>query len=249
MHHINATYKGKKRFYTAPESWNELSKRQLLIWCGVIRQRVPVDLAFSTATALIYGMPLRIYNMLTEAQQSELNHTLSFLKKENRLTSNVIGSFRILCMKYIGPSGRLASLTIGDYRRAEIYYQLYLKQEDPFLLNLLAATLFKRSDKPDSDKSVARRARFFRLANPNILHAILLFYEGCREYIHKSFPRIFVKPNPNSPQPAPSNTILDFEEIILAVSGGKFGNFKYTQEVPLYTFLKHLDQEMERAKK
>lgn len=249
MNRINTTINGKKQFFQAPSNWNELTKKQLITWCGIIRQTIDIDLAEKAVTALFYNIPYKLYTQFTDVQELQLRQTLDFLFKTNTLTANVIGNFYFLTKNYKGPNNKLANLTIAEYRRTELYYQLYTRTDDKFFLNLLAASLFKVKDVPETEKHIVRKAKLFRLLNPNLLHAILLFYEGCRAYIHKSFPRVFVK-NKAADQPASqSNEIQDFEDIILAVAGDKFGNFKETQDANIYTFLKHLDQQLERSKK
>lgn len=245
-----------KRF-TAPLEWNELTKKQLFIWSGIIRQKISIDFALKSAVILFYKISMPLFNHLNEAQQVQLKQTLYFLTEENLLTKNVIGSFWLFFRRYHGPANRLSNITVLEYRRTEIYYQLYQRTGDIHFLNLLCATLFrpKKRRKQDEDIrnpileiGVNKRAFLFKWLHPNLRHSILLFYEGCRTYIIKNHKEVFKKAPEGK---APSNELLDFENIILAVSGDKFGSFAETGQTNLYVFLKHLEdrkEEYERLK-
>lgn len=244
---------GKKRF-SAPGEWNELSKKQLFIWSGIIRQKISIDFALKSAVILFYKISMPLFNRLTEAQQAQLKQTLGFLTEGNHLTKNVIGSFRLFFTRYYGPANRLSNITVIEYRRTEMYYQLYHRTGDIRFLNLLCATLFRPKGKgrvdedvrnPVLEMGVNRRARLFKWLHPNLRHSILLFYEGCRNYIHSNHRTIF-KTGAEGKQ---NNGLFDFEEIIIAVSGEKFGSFKETGETNIYRFFKHLEGRMKEAER
>ncbi|WP_353183592.1 hypothetical protein [Parapedobacter lycopersici] len=251
MNRISLVYNGKLRKFSAPSAWNELSRKQLYYWCGIIRMRIPVEQAMQAAVMFFYGISIGLLSRLntSAAYDAQLRLSLDFLMGENTLTKNVIGSVRLFFRRYHGPSNRLANISVGEYRRTELYYQLYLKTGDQELLRLLAATLFRPAGKggvedirePVNEIRINRRARLFRWLNPNWLHAILLYYEGCRGSIIKSHPKIF-KP---SKQAAEGNGLMDLEDQILAYSGDKLGNFKDTVAINLYVFLKHMTQRIE----
>lgn len=251
MNRINIESAKGKRYYTAPAEWNELTRKQLFIWSGLVRQSIPVEWVLKSAVLFFYGIRKKVYERLTPAQKAQLSGTLGYLVSGNSLTSNVIGSFRLFLSRYYGPANRLSNLTIAEYRRTELYYQLYLRTKEEFYLNLLCATLFRPRGFSAADDvrceigeiDLQARARTFKWMHPNLRHSILLFYEGCRAYIVKAHPVVFKQ----SGAGAPSKTLFDLEETILAVSGDKFGTFKETQSTNLYLFLKQLTDRKEEA--
>lgn len=251
MNYIRLESVHSKKRYSGPSSWNELTRKQLFVWSGIIRQRIPIEYALKSALILFYKVPLKLFNLLTPAQRVELTQTLSFLTDKNELTKNVIGSFRLFLTRYHGPSSRLSNLTISEYRRTELYYQLWHKTTDGQYLDLLAATLFrpKGNQHPDDDVrapivelDLQKRASRFKWLNPTIRHSILLFYEGCRFYVIDKHPKIF-----KSSKKEDKGGLFDFEEVILAVSGSKFGTFEETKNTNLYLFLQQLVDRMEEA--
>src|SRR5690606_32360899 len=160
-----------------------------------------------------------------------LRETVSYLE-EVQLTRNVIGTLWILGRRYYGPGNRLANITIAEYRRTEIYYQLYQKSKRREFLLLLAATLYRRRGgknpedprKEMDERSIQRRADFFGWAmHRNTLRSILLFYEGCRQDIMRRHPKVYPKPAgevDNGPFAKRDNReIVDLEDHILAYAG------------------------------
>ncbi|HWK58741.1 MAG TPA: hypothetical protein VNQ80_15465 [Parapedobacter sp.] len=255
MNTIHIERRGKRRYYRAPSEWNELTRRQIFAWCGIVRQAISVEDALAAAVLLFYKIPLDLLSWLSPGQRFKLAESLGFLDGENRLTTNVIGRVRLLGRAYHGPVGRLANVSIGEFRRTEIYYQHWLRSRDPQLLRLLAATLFRPKGKGGADdvrermveRRINRRARLFRLLHPNWLHAILLYYEGCRAAVRKLYPRVFVKATGGDqtdgrPQPW---KLVDLDTHILAFSGDKLGTYAETNEVNMHVFFKHMTQRLE----
>jgi len=247
----------RARLFTAPSGWNELTKRHLFAWCGILRQEMDLETAMDAAVMLLYGIPVGLLARLTPVQRLQLSESLAFLRGENRLTSNVIERITLLGRVYYGPAGRLGNLTIGEYRRTELYYQLWLETRDSELLRLLAATLFRPRGKGKADDirqavseaRIQRRAGRFKLLHPNWLQAVLLFYEGCRASIIRLYPRVFVKSKTvegEKIQPEKQRwKLVDLEGHILAYSGDKLGTFTETMEVNMHVFFKHMQQRLE----
>src|SRR5690606_34366525 len=98
--------------YAAPSDWNELTKKQLFIWSGIIRQKITIDFALKSAALLFYKISLPLFNRLNEAQQVQIKQTLEFLTEGNNLTKNVIGSFRLFFKRYHGPANRLSNISV-----------------------------------------------------------------------------------------------------------------------------------------
>ena len=254
MHKIEIFFKNEQKIFYAPSSWDEMTKKQLLKWCGVLRMDLTKGEALTLAVFLLYNLPARIIKILNEVQEIQLRQTMDYILK-NELTKNVLGFISILGKKYHGPANRLANLSIAEYRRTELYYDLYLKTQKKQFLFLLAATLFRPSGNSSendmrcklTEKGVSKRANFFSWSlHPNTLMAIKLFYEGCRNNIIRSHPKIYQKSNSaNSIIKLKDPVLNDLEDHILAYSGGKLGNFNETSETNLYIFLKHMVHRIE----
>lgn len=246
----------KKHAFHCAADWNTLSRRDLILWCGILRLELTVSEALDLAAYAMYRIPKKLYRNLTPVLRVQIRYTLDYLEK-NSLTANVIGKIRIGFKSYHGPSNRLSNITIGEYRRTELYYDLYQRTGEQKYLYLLAATLWRNAGgKGDdirrglSERAVSRRARFFSWAlHPNILLAIKLYYEGCRTYIQRSFPTIYKKPGHVQNTVNTNSHLQDLEDHILAYSGGKFGSFAETENTNLYLFLKHMSERIDNYEK
>lgn len=236
--------------FTGPGDWNSMSRKQLLLWCGLIRKYVEVDTVLTIAGYCFYKLPPPVYRLFKAGERLAIADKMKWLL-ENQMTNNLIGKIRIGWKVYYGPANRLSNLSIAEYRRAYLFHQLYIKTGKRDYLLALAATLFREKGGRSVDdvrcelteNGVSRRAKFFRWAlHPTLLKAVQLFFEGCKQDIEKRFPLVFQK----SEQPAEKKESLnDLEDVILAYSGGKLGNFEETNRTNLYVFFTHLTQKIE----
>ncbi len=259
MGEIKFEYKGQKLKFQRVEGWHDLSRRQYLLWCGILRMELHIDEALDLASKVFYKISDKWWSRLNAAHRYELRERLDFLLRIDA-TTNILEYVRIGFCKYYGPNNKLSNLTIAEYRQTELYYDMYLHTGQTRFLHLLAATLFRPKGKrrgddirlPLDDYTVGKRAKLFRwVLHPVKLLAIKLFYESCRNYVRKSFPTIYKSAGPNDgPFTRPTSGLQDLEDHILAFSGDKFGSFDNTRNTNLYLFLKHMSEridEYERA--
>lgn len=253
-HKIEFEYKGKAESRVAPAKWDEMSRKQLLSWCNVLRMELNRKEALSMAVLLMYNIPRSVFKVFSPVQDVQLRQTMVWLTNNN-LTKNILGNVSILFRKYHGPANRLSNLTIGEYRRTELFYDMYRINGEKKFLYLLAATLFRPAGGGSgndircrlTERGIIRRAKFFSWAlHPTALMAIKIFYEGCRDAIMESHKVVYQRASKEPKllqRRAPA--FQDLEDHILAYSGGKLGNFNETQETNLYIFLKNMTQRIE----
>lgn len=256
MNKIQITRKNKKYTFSYPSRWDEMDRRQLLLWCGILRMELLVGQALDLVIFLFAKIPKSVFAKMPFVYRLQLRDTVSFLE-ENTITANILGYVRVMFRKYHGPGHKLANLTIGEWRRTELYYELWSKTGQNKYLHLLAATLFRPSGKYRGDdircrlteNTISRRAHLFAWAmHPNALKAIQLFYEGTRAYVQRRFPKIYRNTGEQS-QSVGKQILHDWEDTILTYSGDKLGNFAETSETNLYVFLKHMTERIEELEK
>lgn len=248
--HVN----DKVHRFMGPADWNSMTRKQLLLWCGLGRRYLSIDAVLTISGYLFYNIPSSIFNLFKAGEDLAIADKMKWLL-ENKLTNNLIGKIRIGWKVYYGPANRLSNLTIGEYRRADLFHQMYIKTGKRDYLLALAATLFRQKGGKSMDdvrcelteNGVNRRAKFFKWAlHPTILKAIQLFYEGCRADIVRRFPVVFEKPEGEIKV---SESVSDLEDTILAYSGGKLGNFEETNRINLFIFFNHLTQKINEYKR
>lgn len=242
--------------YRGPQSWNNLSRDQLLFWCGVLRQELTREEALLLAAIRFYNLPASRYKHIERVHDLNLVWKMEWLL-DNTLTKNVLGKFRLFFTVYYGPANSLGNLTIGEYRQTELFYDMYIRTGLNKYLYLLCAVLFRPKGKGSADDvrcaltmaTVDRRAaKFRRYLHPNYIKAIQLQYEGCRQYIRGRFPLIYPKASVEPLGPfdrATSTGIQDLQDHILAFSGDKLGTYADTENTNLFLFLKHMSLKIE----
>lgn len=240
--------------YTAPSKWEEMTADQLKIWVEILSKNIEVTHALSFACIHLYKIPYKLWQSLIPAYHVQIKETLKFLTKSNQLTNWLITSFKIGLTTYYGPANKLSSITIEEFRHAEVYYLAYMKTKRPELLDSLISVLFRQKGK--SEAELDNRIQFSPLivqtntAKMSGLHklkkeAILFNYAGCRNFIFKKYPTIFKI----SKKEQSAGGIPDLINLISVVAGGKFGTQRETERTPLYNFLDHLEREIENADK
>jgi hypothetical protein len=244
------TINGKK--YFAPSNWNEMSRKQFVIWSNIHSKSFTVEQAFLLASALFYRIPKRIFFKLNAVEQYEISKTLTFLWDQHNLVRWMIPTVNVFFTKYHGPDDRLSYSSIKEFRFCELYYNMYKMSGDEKLLDLLIATLYRKAGANDAgndhrekltDIKVRTQAWKMNRLSSSVRKAILFNYEGCSAYIRSKYPIVF-KPTKDK-----SNALPDMEELIKAVAGGKFGTFIETENTPLYLFLDHLSLHIEESEK
>ncbi len=241
MHHLSFTYKNKPYSFTAPETWNEVSERQLLLWLSVLYGRAEEEGKLALSVPIFYGLSTKHYKALAPHQRLQIAPTLRKLFKENTLNVWLIRSFRLHFRKYYGPADKLSNLTAHEFFNiCEPLYWQYKKKGDDSTLNALCAVLYrrKRSGIVDNDireditdAGIALRAKRFKGLAKLYKLAILFNYEGCRNFITAKFPEAFEGKGGQTKRR---------KDVTLALAGGPLGDHGATKKSNLYTFLEQL---------
>lgn len=239
--------------YTSPSKWNEMQAWHLIIWVKILAKNIERTDAFSLATILFYKINKALYFKLEPAHHVQLKDTISFLAERNELTTWLIKFVKPLpWLKYVGPSNKLATSTIQEFRLAENFYMFYQKTKNEDFLDLLIATLYRKKGESNlkadyrmqlSELLIDQHGKQMRRLSKPVRAAILFNYEGCRNYVFAKYPTIFKVGKSDDKQ----KKMPDLENLITTVAGGKFGVYKDTKDTSLYLFLDHLAEEIEHT--
>jgi hypothetical protein len=169
-----------RKFYSVPESWNELGKKQLLqvmqlfystkysaeqaqlkllkiltgmSWWSFFRAPI-------TTTERVVINPFKISlswgTYLFKCRRTcygldEYIYLINFLLKENKLTKNLVPQYK----DFYGPAGDCNNLRMNEFVFSEHYYMQWTeKKDDDKLLNNLVAVLYRlKKDKYDLKKN------------------------------------------------------------------------------------------------
>lgn len=254
-------------------SWKELTAKQLLYiathwktWQFILMKNDSMQKARAKLFAIL------ILNK-TEKEIKTILHYLSFVDYEeqginlleltnfvfqkNECTHNLFPKLKIGFFKSIyGPADKLANCSINEFSFAIKYYNIYNKTQDENHLDLLIASLYRSSKKnwevtgdirEDFNPFTAER-HIKQISKLSYAHkqAIYLFFHGCLESISLAFPNVFSRPEVQEKQTSTGKTFLD---IILKLSGEKFGSFNETQAENCYIILRQLNTLIEDSQK
>lgn len=259
MHNI----KFNNRNYTGASKWNELDEKQLIAFAKLSLKKLDIEAVGKLLLCIVYKIPFREFYKLKRFQIVQLVPTVTYLiDGSNNLNLWLIKSLTIrknLFQKQIllGPNNRLANITIKEFRYTEFFYQAYQRQTNENYLDQLIAALYRPEAKTEQDTDrrkpileleINTRAKQISKLPKAVKQAILLNYEGCRNFIHQKYIQFVFRLTQASGETA-IKEIYDYDQMIQAVSGSKFGTYKETTDTLIFPFFDHLSLQIEQAEK
>lgn len=220
----------KKKVYTAPASFNELTAKQLLQWCACIANGLTGLAASKRIGYYFSGVPAWTYFSLPAATRYQIGDLFDFLFGKNTLTVMKINSFRVGLGKYYGPGDRMKNVIAEEFIMADAHFVQYEKTKDIKYLDMLLANIYRERKKDkaytgddrcayNSFEVLAREKKIRRLSL-KMKHALLLQYQGVRNLLPAKFPNVFNAKN------RVSGKNFGWPGIITDLAGPKLGTDK-----------------------
>lgn len=201
--------------YPIPSRWDELSRDQLIAIAALSQEQITgpniAKLFFLILTqSLTWWKRMRLqwfcfFQATTEELADFLFLTRSFTEFPD-FTRQIIEKIEGDSVLLYAPRSKFSNLTLWEYILSEKYFLAYLRSRDITQLDLLVAVLYRPARKdydPDThddirvpliDSAVPARAGRLVKIPLSLKLAILMWYDGCRQYTVRSFPEIFPKP-------------------------------------------------------
>lgn len=245
-------------------TWNELTREQLLYiserwleWKEFFKynesiQKVKALLFLKLINNKSAKEIKHICDLLSEydheGNEVNLLAFTDFLFSKNNLTTNLLPSIKITWFKKLyGPADKLDNITLNELSYAIDYYNAYNKYKQEKYLNLLVCILYRQSA-PGGDKrgdireplNLNTADRYLKQVSKlpdSIKQAIYIFFNGCLSHWQNKYPLVF---NSGSPKSSSGNPDSSFIDLVLSMSGGKFGTFEQTKEQNASLVLKEL---------
>lgn len=249
------------------DNWNELSPKQLLYvalcwqtWQEMLRKDISMQFAKAKLlTALIVGKTNKeLKQILTllgciDYEETEINilELTHFIFEKNTLTTNKFPSLKAGYFgKVYGPVDTLANITINEFSFALNFYNRYNINGSSDDLDLFMACLYRPKCKEDNINGdvrgifnpflIEKHLPLIKRISFEYKQATYLFFCGCLEHFAKEFEFVFKRTAIES-----VNTKSTFLDVILNISGGKFGTFDQTKDQNAFIFLKELNKILE----
>ena len=182
---------------------------------------------------------------------TELRQDFAFIYNDNSLT-RFPDIKKIKGQKYYPPLNQISNLTIAELAVADDLYIKWRNTKDIECLYYLAATLYviQQQPRPPFDKNdLAFKGPLFKDLSMAELLTIELAFHGCKEYLAKKFTKAFPKGDDTKTTKTKSKpTSSQFPQLILHLSGGKFGTHEQTGRTNCYTFLAEFENLLKEQK-
>ncbi|MGL4585217.1 MAG: hypothetical protein ACRCVU_19825 [Flavobacterium sp.] len=146
--------------------------------------------------------------------------------------------------EYIAPMPRLVNLTIEEFAVADDLNNMYLVKGDLSYLRLLVAVLYKKEGEVYNHLQLENNVKRFKKEDKEFLLAVHLTFNGCKKSIvdkyKHTYPQIKVQKR--------SNKKAGLLDVVLKMSGGKFGTYNETKSTLVHTFLNELEENIIQQK-
>lgn len=224
-----------------PTTWNELTTPELELIAKALQDngaRQNLLLSLISGRAKRQGIRLqRGWQQLLDLENATIDGLplVDELLKENNRTIN---PYPILASFY-GPESNFGNLTVGEYEDAEVMSSLYHKEQNTKRLATIVAILWRPLNKKTRKRTAyagvgANSKSFSRRVSNEKLHAIHLWYIGCRAQLVKTFPEVFSGGNGNVDS---EPDLTAFTRVIHAGAGVKNGTRAEVRALLLKEFL------------
>lgn len=227
-----------------PKNWNELNDWQLRKIANMLYKK---GAAFDFMTWMYLNQVKwwqfkRAYELrlvLNEVPLSTLKEHFEWIYK------NVDRTIFPKHKKLIAPMDRLINLSIEEFAMADDMNNLYLKTKKIVYLQLLCAILYRKPNETyDHLKLEQMYLKRFSHAPVDFLYAVQLAFNGCKNNIVVKYKNIY----PTVKKAQKSNKKSGFLDVVLKMSGQKFGTYNETKSTLVYTFLNELEESIIQQK-
>lgn len=267
---VKITNNGTSNALTAilPSTWNELNQKQLLYiasmwqtWRDVMQKGAPM-LHYKAALFIeLINNPeaekKQIIDWLSLLKKTDVNLfcTLDFIFNEITLTKNLLPTLSLgVFSKYYGPADGFANLSIGEFSFAITFYNRYSRSKHVADLDKLIAILYRPKNKNFEETGDARKPfkKHFieayeielRQVQFRYKQAVYLYFVGCMEAWSRKYSFVFSKAEGSF-----AGAATPFLNVIIELSGGKFGTFDQTFEQNADIVLTELNNMLKPKKK
>lgn len=227
-----------------PKNWNELNDWQLLKISGMLHKK---GAAFDFMTWMYLNQVKwwqfkRAYQLrlvLNEVPLSTLKEHFVWIYKQ--VDRTIFPKHKRLT----APMDRLVNLTIEEFALADDMNNLYLQTKKVMYLQLLCAILYREKDESYNHLHLEQvYLKRFKYAPVDFLFAVHLAFNGCKSNIVGKYKNIY----PTAKKVQKSNKKSGFLDVVLKMSGQKFGTYNETKSTLVYTFLNELEESIIQQK-
>lgn len=244
-------YFHNKKYGPIAESYNELNGKQLVGIARIFIRETDAGVMLLTALRVLLDKSLFWFALISSDAKARMLQYISWVFEKNTLTSQVLPVYR----GFVGPKKEFDNLTLSEFHHSEMYYSEYVADKQEEALNNLVAVLY-RPAKPGYNYRLDSQGDARRAFNPNeveyyanvvatwpaeVKHAILFFYDGCRQKLLEDYEEVFQGDSGEG-----SDTGM-FGIIRGIADGGKYGDIDKVEGLNIHTALLELSMQLKEA--
>ncbi|EKB02666.1 hypothetical protein HMPREF9711_03128 [Myroides odoratimimus CCUG 3837] len=226
-----------------PSKWDELTDWQLKKIAAMIGKNGP---AFNFMTWLYlnqvkwwqFKKAYQLKIVMNQVPMSELRNHF------NWVYTNVDRTIFPKHNKYVAPMDRLVNLTIEEFAVADDLNNMYLIKKDISYLRLLVAVLYKEKGEVYDHLQLENNVKRFKKEKKDFLLAVHIAFNGCKKGIVEKYKHIY----PKIKVQQKSNKKAGLLDVVLKMSGQKFGTYQETKTTLVHTFLNELEENIIQQK-
>lgn len=261
MHDLTINGRG----YQVAESWNELTRRQLLRIIRVLLMPMDPQAIKMRILHELLPLPTGLFFALEDSQITWLLRLAGFVTEEATLTRNLLPEIRLPILKTYrwqqlhGPADRLGNLVMAEFIFTESFFLAWHHSQNQDYLDNLIAILYRPQregyDPASPDYKGDRREDF----NPHLFEkraqswvkhlskpvkmAVLYYYAGCRQALIDQYPEVFGGEETGGPASA-----SPLRDMLHDLPNDKFGTIDEAEKAPLHTVLYEINKANKRAR-
>lgn len=214
---------------TIPTEWNELNTRQLkkVAWAITTtkKSRLMDALLFFALLDIRWWQLRKLRHatiVIKNVSIKRLKEHFNWVYQKTDLTI-FIPSVKVGKTTYHAPASRITDISIDEFAHADDLFIGWSNTYDIEYLQYLAAVLYTQKDQEGNRRIFNKnlletKAATFKNVNKKTLFAILLSYQGNRNYLVSQFPVVFPQNTRKTKKAMKSN---GFGKLILAISSQK----------------------------
>jgi hypothetical protein len=247
-----------KKMYeiVVPESWDELSARQFIKIAELLHKRIEDEtIALDKALHILSNKSLFMYLRIPLDIRQRAQEHAKWVFEDQLVTKQLIPLYGGL----YGPESSFDNLQLAEFHHSEMaYHQFIFEKNEDFLTELCAVLYRQKRENYDAKRNSEgdvripfsfndiefhkRKIKSWPLA---VKHAILIWYDGCRQQLVKDYPTAF---NSDDLAVHDKNFFEGLFGMIRSLSGPRYGTFKEVEHMGIHNAFMEIEASIEEEK-
>jgi hypothetical protein len=251
--------RGKSIGVSVPETWNELSKKQLEDITRVLNTDLPKISTRCYILKSLLGVKNSIFFSLQDYDIACLLYLTNFIFKDCTLTKNNLPIIRFGFLglnKLAGPTDDFSNIRFKEFMFADTFLGKSARAKDEktkkFFLDKFIACLYRPIDKQAepgdlrekfNEHIVDKRAKQISKLSPIKKQMIVTWYKGCRAHLENLNQEVF-REDPEAKKKKGGT----WGDVLLSLPNDKFGTINQAADEFIHTIFRYMNNQLKEAR-